>query len=62
MLIAVGAFGGDYAPSEIVSGAAAVAVEYGVEITQRKEVGLAISNSFGFGGHNSILAFKKYPD
>ena len=27
---------------------------------QRREVNFAISNAFGFGGHNSCLAFRKY--
>jgi 3-oxoacyl-(acyl-carrier-protein) synthase len=26
----------------------------------KKEVNVAISNSFGFGGHNATLLFKKY--
>ena len=28
--------------------------------TQQKEVKIAINNTFGFGGHNTSIAFKKY--
>ena len=27
---------------------------------QEREVNIAISNAFGFGGHNTSVAFKKY--
>ena len=28
--------------------------------SQKKEVKIAISNTFGFGGHNTSIVFKKY--
>ena len=31
-------------------------------VAKEHEVDVALSNSFGFGGHNSTLAFSKYKD
>lgn len=28
-------------------------------IAQKKKINIAISNTFGFGGHNAIVVFKK---
>jgi 3-oxoacyl-[acyl-carrier-protein] synthase II len=29
---------------------------------QKREVNIALSNAFGFGGHNTSVLFKKYKD
>ena len=31
-------------------------------VAQKREVRAAISNTFGFGGHNACVVFKKYAD
>jgi 3-oxoacyl-[acyl-carrier-protein] synthase II len=35
-------------------------LDYVVEGARQSEVSVAISNSFGFGGHNAVLVFSKY--
>lgn len=35
---------------------------YVPNIARRKETNIALSNSFGFGGHNAVLAFRKWRD
>ena len=39
-------------------------IDYNMNLTlnkaQHREVKVAINNTFGFGGHNSCLVFKKY--
>ena len=30
--------------------------------TQKREVNVALSNTFGFGGHNACVIFKKYAE
>ena len=37
-------------------------LDYVVDATRYQEVGYALSNSLGFGGHNSSLLFKKYSE
>ncbi|MCX6281296.1 MAG: beta-ketoacyl-[acyl-carrier-protein] synthase family protein [Bacteroidetes bacterium] len=36
-------------------------LDYTPNVSRHKEIGVAISNSFGFGGHNATLVFRKYP-
>ncbi len=59
MRIAVDAFGGDNAPLEIVKGAAAASIEYGVEITltgKKQEIEKVINdNSLDFFGELTII-------
>jgi 3-oxoacyl-[acyl-carrier-protein] synthase II len=35
-------------------------LNYTANVSQKREVGIALSNSMGFGGHNVSLGFKKY--
>ena len=41
-------------------------IDYNLNYTfnkaQKREVRAAISNTFGFGGHNACVVFKKYAD
>ncbi len=35
-------------------------LDYVPHTARKKEVEIALSNSFGFGGHNSVLVFRKF--
>jgi 3-oxoacyl-[acyl-carrier-protein] synthase II len=35
-------------------------LNYTAKVSQKREIGVALSNSMGFGGHNVTLGFKKY--
>ena len=37
-------------------------LNYVPNVAQKHEVGVAISNSFGFGGHNACVVFKRFKD
>ena len=37
-------------------------LDYVPNKAKKKDVDVALSNSFGFGGHNATLIFKKYTD
>jgi 3-oxoacyl-(acyl-carrier-protein) synthase len=35
-------------------------LNYTPNVAAKKEVNVALSNTFGFGGHNATVIFKKY--